>query len=342
MLIWAIFGGIILLAGPLTAADGVIEGIVVNATRGHEVSPGTNVVLRAHLDGEFVVLASTMTQADGSFRFAGLPLDCLYLPGANRDDVHFPGPRVRLDANRPYATVNLNVFDSVSETNPLVIESHDIVVQAEPGSLKVRETMLVDNPSSQCYVGSPRHPGGGPVTLELGIPADFERITFDKEAFGRQFKLINDKLITGIPWPPGKRELGFSYVIANEKGNRTWQRRVDLPCSRVSLKVQADTPEHVVCNLPVTSVHPDGETRYESGAEPLPAGHLLQLELDHLPMSTMVYARRVASVLLIALVAAVSVVSVRRRSVKSISRRALAPGSASPGRRKNRGLTSIA
>jgi hypothetical protein len=268
------------------------------------------------LDGEFVVVASTKTHRDGSFRFEGLPLDIgsLYLPGANQDDVHFPGPRISLNANRPRATINLNVFDSISQANPLVIESHDIIVHAEPGSLKVRETMLINNPSLQCYVGVPRHPGGGPVTLELGVPADFERITFDKEAFGRAFKLINNKLVTGIPWPPGKRELGFSYVIANEKGNRTWQRRVDLPCSRLLMKVRTETPDHVACNLPIAATSQDGEACFESKAEPLPMGHVLQLELDHLPMSMMVYARRIASLILMTLVAAVSVVSVRRRS----------------------------
>ena len=310
------FIGLVSLVRSLTAAEGVIDGVVVNATRGHEISAGTDVVLRALLDGAFVVVASTTTHQDGSFRFDELPLDDerLYLPGANLDDVHFPGTRVELSAKRPHATVNLNVFDAVSDTNPLVIETHDIVVQVEPGLLKVRERMQINNPSVQCYVGAPRHQGGGPVTLQLGIPQDFEQITFDKEAFGRQFKLINNKLVTGIPWPPGKRELCFSYVIANEKGVRTWQRRVDLPCSRVLMKVQTDATQHVACNLPATATNQDNEACFESNAEPLPAGHVLQLELDHLPMLMMVYARRIASLILMTLVAAVSVVSVCRRS----------------------------
>ena len=316
MLIRIILIGLLLRIGALAAADGVIDGVVVNATRGHEISAGTDVVLRARVDGKFVVVASTTTQPDGSFRFDGLPTDhgLLYLPGANLADVHFPGPRVGLNTRRPHASVTLNVFDAVSKTNPLVIERHEIVVQGEPGSLQVRETMLINNPSLRCYVGAPRHRGGGPVTLELGIPADFERVTFDKEAFGRQFKLINDKLVTGIPWPPGKRELGFSYVIANEKGKRTWQRRVDLPCSRLLIKVRSDAPENVACNLPATAAQQAGEACFESDAKPLPVGHVLQLELDHLPRSMMVYARRIASLLLVTLVAAVSVVSIRRRS----------------------------
>lgn len=318
MLIRVMFVGIVLLTGSLTAADGVIDGVVVNATQGRPMSSGTDVALRARVDGEFVVVATTTTQPDGSFRFQGLPLDdqTLYLPGANLEDVHFPGPRIRLCTDRPHVTVTLDVFDSVSNSNPLVIENHEIVIHGEPGSLKVRETMRINNPSLQCYVGRPRHTGGGPVTLQLGIPEDFERITFDKEAFGRQFKLINDQLVTGIPWPPGKRELGFSYVIANEKGNRTWQRHVDLPCLRLVIKIRTNTPEHIACNLPATAADQDGEARFESGAEPLPVGHMLRLELDHLPRSMMTHARRVASLLLIALVAGVSVVSVRQRVLR--------------------------
>lgn len=336
MFIRVIFAELVLLVGSLSAADGVIEGVVVNATKGHEISAGTDVVLRVRLDGKFVVLASTTTQPDGSFRFAALPLDdeSLFLPGANLDDVHFPGPRIALSANRPQANVTLEVFETVSNANPLIIESHDIVVHAEPGSLKVRESMRINNPSLRCYVGHPRHQGGGPVTLQLGIPMDFERITFDKEAFGRQFKLINDKLVTGIPWPPGKRELSFSYVIANETGNRTWQRRVDLPCSQVFMKVRTDTPEHVACNLPATAAKQDGEACFESNAEPLTRGHVLRLDLDHLPMSMMVYARRIASLLLITLVAGVSVVSVHRRA--KVSTCQVTPLSHSSSSSKNR------
>jgi hypothetical protein len=298
------------------AAEGVIEGVVVNATRGHGVGRGTEVALRALFNGQFILLAQTVTSPTGKFRFTGLPLDAdgPYLPGANQDGVHFPGPRVELTAAQPSVHITLAVFDAVSQPNPLVIEEHQIVVDVEPGCVRVRETMTVDNPSSTCYVGSPRHAGGGPVTLQLGVPGDFERITFDKEAFGRRFSLINGKLVTGIPWPPGKRELGFSYVIANERSNRTWQRQVDLPCSRMRLKVHADKPDQITCNLPPRPTSPDGEACVEYGNESLPAGYVVRLDLDGLPLSTIVLARWAALVVLPLLAVAVSVVSFRRRA----------------------------
>ena len=61
--------GLASLVGSLTAADGVIDGVVVNATRGDEISTGTDVVLRAHLNGQFVVVASTTTGPRWQFPF---------------------------------------------------------------------------------------------------------------------------------------------------------------------------------------------------------------------------------------------------------------------------------
>jgi hypothetical protein len=298
------------------AADvGVIEGRVVNGTTGLQTAAGVEVLLQIAINGQFVVAERTTTQADGRFRFAGLPVDMPgpYLPGANLQDVHFPGPRVLLTASQPSADVTLTVFDSSSGPCPLIIENHWIVVDVRPGALHVRETMLVQNPSSLCYIGSPKHQGGGPVTLQLGIPIDFRRITFDKEAFGRQFQLINDQLITGIPWPPGTRELAFSYVAPNEQGQRAWRRRVDLPCSHVQLIVRGGTAENITSNLPAVATGRANEVWFESNGLLLPAGHVLELQLDRLPLALAVVAKRGALTILIGLVLALSFASIRRR-----------------------------
>lgn len=53
------------------------------------------------------------------------------------------------------------------------------------------------------YVGRPAHEGGRTATLRLSIPSDFHRTTFHKEFYGRQFTLIDGRLVTDIPWAPG-------------------------------------------------------------------------------------------------------------------------------------------
>ena len=99
----------------------------------------------------------------------------------------------------------------------------------------VTESMSIDNPSSLCYVGKSPVSGAEPVTLQLAIPADFERTTFHKEFFGRQFSIVDGKLVTGVPWPPGRRELAFTYVLACDEGGYVWQTTARSAVPRTSV-----------------------------------------------------------------------------------------------------------
>ena len=237
--------------GTTDRPDGVIRGVVTNGSEHDIPLAGVEVVLRVGIDGKFASVESAVTRADGSFEFKDLPAGTghIYLPGANWQDVHFPGPRIVLTEERPEATAALSVYDAVTKPSPLVIERMESQIRVRRGVLEVTETLRIRNPTLRCYVGAPRHAGGGPVTLQLRIPPDFKRITFEREGFGRRFAVINDQLVTGIPWPPGQRELRYTYVLATEQKHRTWSRPLDLPCRELVVRVETDTPESVSSNL---------------------------------------------------------------------------------------------
>jgi hypothetical protein len=309
------------LVGQVYSDIGSISGIVVNGSQGGVPCANTEVVLRLRIDGQFVPVAETVSDAQGQFQFQNLPIgaDCLYLPGANRDDVHYPGPRVQLTIARSDVAVKLQVHDSVADPNPLVIKRHDITIQPQAGALKVTECMLVHNPTSLTYVGRAEGDEAAPVTLRLGIPSNFDRTTFHKEFFGRRFSLDDGKLATTIPWTPGERELKFTYTLCNEEKYHRWQRPLDLPCDHVRVRVDFDKPEEVSCNLASTSEKRTGRMTFESRGTTLPAGYLVRVELGDLPMSWMAYARRAALAILIGsiVVASVVIVSKQRRAVAS-------------------------
>ena len=44
-------------------------------------------------------------------------------------------------------------------------------------------------------------------------PADFQKVTFHEEFFGRAFAMRDGKLVTSIPWEPGQRVLAFTYFL---------------------------------------------------------------------------------------------------------------------------------
>ena len=91
------------------------------------------------------------------------------------------------------------------------------------------ELSVIDNPSKRTYVGTP-HKEAPAATLLLAVPKEFAGpITFDKEAIGRQFALIEQWPTTNIPWTPGQREIEYSYVLAQRAVAASLARPLDLP-----------------------------------------------------------------------------------------------------------------
>lgn len=316
MLSWLVVALPLTFSAPPAAGEGSIAGTVVDAAT-HQAMPETQVVLRASMDGRFVPVAATTTKADGTFRIEGLPVtpEHVYLPGANRDGVHYPGPRIRLTEQRPDAIVTLTVRPAITEPCPLVVRKHEVTLRSRQGALEVTEVLLVDNPTSRSYIGRPSREGGRPATLRLSIPSDFERVTFAKEFYGRRFALIDGTLVTDIPWTPGERRVEFTYVLPNEERHRLWQRPLDLPSSRVEVRVMTDQPEAVSCNLPGHRDKSDGAVVFASGRDRLPAGYVLRVELGGLPVPWMSYARWLALLVLTGLIAAAVFLTRNRRSI---------------------------
>ena len=255
---------LVLLAGSVLEAnpprlEGVIEGVVVRAADHRPVS-GAEVVLRAKVDGQLLPVAETVADAQGRFRFGRLPADGeqVYLPGDNRDGVHYPGPSVRLSSLRPTGGSDAGRLRrrQVSQSAGGA-PTHDRA-EPEPGVLRVTESMLIDNPGAACYVGQAAGEDVEPVTLQLAIPADFAQVTFASEFFGRRFSLIGGKLVTGVPWPPGQRELTFSYVLTNAQRHCVWRRPLDLPSTEVRVWSAAASRAG---QLPIRTARREGRRR---------------------------------------------------------------------------------
>jgi len=307
--------GVLLICTWMTCAKsvmadaGIIRGVVVNGSHNQLAIAGVQVALRARIQGQFTVVEETTTDSQGRFLFEKLPLDAdiQYIPGANQGEVHYPGPRLRLTTDDAIANVKIVVYESVPEPNPLVIRKHDIIVKPNAGSIEVTELLVIDNPSKFCYVGQVKDKPDRVVTLRLSIPPDFEKVTFEKEFFGRRFLLIDGKLLTGIPWPPGRRQLKFTYVVPNDNDHAVWHRTVDLPCSEVRLTVLTDKPDEVSCNLEaVRSVSEDAVT-FATANPILPAGRKISLQIGQLPVPIMAYGRLAALTVLVTLICGMSV-----------------------------------
>jgi hypothetical protein len=278
---------------------GRIDGIVVDGSAEQKPLAGIEVVLCVRTGGQTVPVESTTSDAYGRFRFSDLPCDeeFSYLPGANRQEIHYPGPRIRLTDIQPHAEVQLVAYDTVSSESPLVVRRHEVNIRTEGTLVYVSEVMTVENPSTRTYVGESFN-DMPPVTFRLSIPTDFEKVTFERESVARQFMVLDDRVLTSMPWMPGERTLRFSYGLPIEERHRVLRRKLDLPTTELVVTVDENTTCQA-CNLAATANASDQRLAFASPpGKPLPAGHVLELELGELPVPLMAYAKWGALLLL--------------------------------------------
>ena len=302
---------------PLLA--GTIEGTVVNTSSGTPVPCQVAVGLQVQMKGELVPLREIVSDKQGRFRFERLPVGdgVVYQPGATRHGIFYPGPRIRLTGAEPAARTELSVCDAAAAPNPLVLKKMDVVIRPETGLLKVTESLLLENPSHTCYVGEAVGGGADPITLELSIPPDFERTTFEQEFFGRRFAVVNHKLATGVPWPPGRRELRYTYVIRTTQKALPWKRPLDLPCSDVTVRVEGKSPDEVCCGALRRTAAAENAVTFESAGRELAAGQVLEVELGRLPLPWMAYGKWAAVAVMLGLIAGAGWLRFGRRHVRA-------------------------
>lgn len=318
---------LLLLTMGITAAEsppepgGTIQGVVVNGTQNNEPLEGVEVLLRAGTHGELTPVAETKTDRYGKFLFSQVPPDPTleYLPGANRDGVHYPGQRVHLDASNRIANGKIVVYDAVASPSPLVASQHDIDIVVEQRALKVTEQLRIANPTRVTYVGQSMG-YGPPVTLQLSIPQNFDRVTFDKEFYGRRFFVVEHRPVTEIPWLPGKYELKYSYHVPLADSAGQFRRLLDLPSTDVRIRLLGADARRVSCNLP-RSQESGEQVTFASVGEQLPQGFTIEMQLKSLPVPWMKYARWSSVVLLVVLAGAtVTIHLLRRRGLNSRTR----------------------
>jgi hypothetical protein len=277
-----VHGCLIALLLLVPAAEGRIGGRVVDAARGGAPAAGAEVYLQVKLEDRFEVIGHAAADPEGRFLFEGLPLDpdLVYLPGASRDGVVYPGPRVRVSPERPEVGVVLEVTGSTGGPSPLVLRRFEAVLTREPGALRVAETLDIENPTPVTYVGGTARDAEGasaPATLRLHIPPEFERITFAEEFYGRQFAIREEQPETSLPWTPGRRVLRYVYVVPDDGSLRAWSRALDLPCDHTTLTVVG---AEAISNLGEGTRTADGARHFTSSAGTLPAGHALRVALE--------------------------------------------------------------
>jgi len=289
---------------------GSVTGVVVNGSKNNQIVPKATVVLRVQNQGVLAPVMEVEADEQGRFKFENLPLNeqLTFLPGANHDGIHYPGKRHRLSVRQKTVEDQITIYETSKEPCPLVATRHEIELKPEDGALRVSERLLVRNPTPVTYIGKTATPETPAVTLHLSIPGNFDKVTFDKEFFGRTFQVAGQGIETQVPWTPGEREIRFTYRLPMLGDHWQLQRPLDLPCESVQVRVPRDSQAEIACNLPLRWTPDTDSLKYEQTGSASPAGFTVEIKRGVPPVPWNNYARYGAAGVLAVLLSLIGIV----------------------------------
>ena len=275
------------LAHAQESTDGVIDGHVVNGTAGGGNVSGLDVTLITFIDGTMGEPKTTVTDDQGRFQFTGLATDpgYGYLLSAHYTGVDYYN-LVVFGEDETSVSVEVPVWETTASDEAIRVVAAHVIVVVEEESLSVTEILQFSNNGDRTYVGSEETGADGrKATLVFTLPQGATDFEAAPELMQDLVFLGNSTFADTLPFPPGDRELVYSYRLAMPSSNdASILLAINYPTDGFSVMVQGKDVE--VNSDQLTLAEPigtdTGEWFIHLKAENIPRGVTLNIHLSRL------------------------------------------------------------
>ena len=239
---------VLLLAGLPAAAfaqepvEGTVSGQVVNGTEGGGSVAGVEITLITYVDNMLAETRTTRTDAEGRFQFDGINLERTYLVSARYLEVDYYYAVV-FDPGAKTAYVEVGVCDATDSDEIIRVGLTRKIVNIEEESLLVTEVYWLVNDSDMTYVGTDG-------VLFFQLPQGAYCFEAPQELM-IDYQLLDDNRVTYlVPFPPGERQLVYSYRLAKPDSNGLdISLAINYPTDILELMVTGEGVEVAVSQL---------------------------------------------------------------------------------------------
>lgn len=186
----------------------VITGRVVHGETGRAVA-GVEVQVVGMEAGRDPVEHTTRSGEDGRFALRVDTARRAYVVQAfYRGVVYTSGPH-RPDGG--ILRVTLRVYETTEDPRGLYVSRRSILIeQTAPGTLDVREVVVVGNAAPRTYIGQPD--GDRRVTLRLPIPDGVREVSV-RQGMAPLGRDTDGALVDSLPVTPGERQVVLTYQV---------------------------------------------------------------------------------------------------------------------------------
>ena len=196
-----------------------VQGVISNGTPGAEVPVALPVTLDVYRLGERIESMNTVSDANGSFSFDGVPggfgigyiLSAQYAEGFYFFERDFP---------LPPEPVELMVYESTSDGEAVRVKVHTLVINgadADTGLMNVLALVGLENSGDRTFV--PDVPQAGMMSfLRFSLPLSAGEVDVQSNLRGGSILQIDLGFAMTTPVPPGSYEIAYTYQAAYEGG----------------------------------------------------------------------------------------------------------------------------
>ena len=272
---------------------GSIVGRVLDGTEeGSPVADQEVVLQGVRHSGEATILPvqTTRTDAEGSFRFDGLPVseENSFLVFVTYDSVEYGSRDVTLTADEPSAELEMEVYGSTTSDDQIRVSLDHIVLEADAQAqvLSVLEVFQVLNEGDRAYVNEGEN-GDSLPTLQLSLPDGAMQVRVISGVTPQDLVPAAGGLADTTPVIPGEKEVALGYDLPYAESDLLFQKTLAYPTDRLAVLVQdaGFTVDSPMLSAPQPTEM--GEEQYFLlTGESLPAGQSIEVSLSGLPTTS--------------------------------------------------------
>lgn len=267
------------------SAEGAINGQVINGTEGGGSVAGIEVTLITYINDVISETRTTKTDKEGKFQFDNVATEHEYLVSVRYVEVDYYYPVV-FDPSETTAYVEIGVCDTTTSDQAIRIGLAHTIINIEEESLQVTEVFWLVNDGDRTYTGTD---GVLVFTLMEGATV-FEA---PQELMPDYQFLDNNRVAYLVPFPPGERQLVYSYRLTKPSSNElAIPLEIHYPTDVLELMIAGEDIEVAVTQLaPAEPVVTDtGERFIHFRGENLPRGTVVNLRLSNVSGSSVPYS----------------------------------------------------
>ncbi|MEZ4670203.1 MAG: carboxypeptidase-like regulatory domain-containing protein [Anaerolineae bacterium] len=265
---------------------GVVSGMLINGTAASTVPVGLTVSLFVRdTSGAVVQKTDTVVQADGSYRFEGVPIaaEYEYVSAVQYRDQVFSSPFLNGDTTTLALNLPIQIFELTEDPSVLKISGTSIQVSVVGQTLELQQVFRFSNSSDRLYTTTTATEDGRYPSVLVTLPPGAQVVSFDNPAryivSQRDFTVLDT-----APVPPGDEHLILLvYVLPYDGSPSLIEQTINYPFDgRAKLLISNDGLQVKSDQLQALGDEKVGDQEYHAfgGTFQIRAGDVLRYELS--------------------------------------------------------------